>query len=51
MAKLNKSELTGVNTNEDYLKMQNLASLSPEKTMMHLAKYSLLYCWVHKVEH
>ena len=53
MAELNKSELTGVktNTNEDYLKMQNLASLSPEKTMMHLAKYSMLYCWVHKVKH
>merc|ERR1719400_713039 len=50
MAEMNKSELTGVktNTNEDYLKMQNLASLSPEKTMMHLAKYSLLYCWIHK---
>jgi len=38
----------GVKSNEEYLRMQKSASLSPEKTLMHLAKYSLLYCWVHK---
>merc|ERR1711971_1339220 len=49
---LNKSELTGVKSSdtniESYLRMQQSASLAPEKTIMHLAKYSLLYCWVHK---
>ena len=35
---------------EKYQQMERDASLAPEKTIMHLAKYSLLYCWVHKVE-
>ena len=35
---------------EKYQKMERDASLAPEKTIMHLAKFSLLYCWVHKVE-
>ena len=52
---LNKSELTGGVKSSDtiiegYLRMQKSASLTPEKTIMHLAKYSLLYCWVHKVK-
>ena len=46
---LNKSELTGVESSEENLRMQKSSSLSPEKTLMHLSKYSLLYCWVHKV--
>ena len=44
-----EDDLAGVKLNEEYLKMQKSGSLSPEKTLMHLAKYSLLYCWVHKV--
>ena len=47
--KSDEDDLTGVKSDEEYLRMQKSASLSPEKTLMHLSKYSLLYCWVHKV--
>jgi len=33
---------------EEYQRLERDASLAPEKTIMHLAKFSLLYCWVHK---
>merc|ERR1711971_629384 len=50
---LNKSELTGgVKSSdtiaENFSRMQKSANLPPEKTIMHLAKYSLLYSWIHK---